>query len=272
MDLIMKIGNIEFRLDKPFVLIAGPCVIESYDMTMSIAEELKAICERLNIPLIFKASFDKANRSHFKSFRGLGFETGMHVLSEVKRIHQLPILTDVHEYTPLEQVAEVVDVLQIPAFLCRQTDFVINVSKLGKPVNIKKGQFMSPYHMRSVYDKAISTENQNIMVCERGFSFGYNDLIVDMRSLSIMGKYAPVIFDATHSVQTPGSGKETGGQRHFVPTLAKAAIATGICGLFMETHPDPDSALSDSATCWPLQSMETLLKELKDIDQLVKGI
>ncbi len=268
----MKVGEIEFRLDKPFVLIAGPCVIESEEMTMRIAKELKKICDRLKIQLIFKASFDKANRSSHKSFRGIGLDEGLRVLSEVKRQFKIPILTDIHDHKTIDEVAEVADVLQIPAFLCRQTDFIIGVCKTGKPVNIKKGQFMSPNHMRSVFDKALATGNENIMLCERGYSFGYGDLIVDMRSLAIMGKYAPVVFDATHSVQTPGTGRETGGQRHFVPTLAKAAVATGICGLFMETHPDPENALSDGETCWPLQSMEVLLSQLKGIDQLVKGL
>jgi 2-dehydro-3-deoxyphosphooctonate aldolase (KDO 8-P synthase) len=240
---------------------------------LDTAGVLKELTERLNIPFIFKSSFDKANRSSGGSFRGPGMEEGLRILSEVKRQLGLPVLTDVHEDTPLAEVAEVVDVLQTPAFLCRQTNFIINCASQRKPVNIKKGQFLSPWEMQNVVDKARSTGNEQIMVCERGFSFGYNNLVSDMRSLSVMrATGAPVVFDATHSVQLPGGkGLVSGGQREFVPVLARAAVGAGVSGLFMETHPDPDKALSDGPNAWPLKRMAALLETLQAIDQVVKS-
>jgi 2-dehydro-3-deoxyphosphooctonate aldolase (KDO 8-P synthase) len=269
----MQLLNFEVGPDKPFFLIAGPCVVESEGLILDTAGKLKELTGRLGIPFIFKSSFDKANRSSAKSFRGPGMEEGLRILSEVKRQLGLPVLTDVHEDTPFAEVAAVVDVLQTPAFLCRQTNFIINVSSHGRPVNIKKGQFLSPWEMQNVVDKARSTGNQQIMVCERGFSFGYNNLVSDMRSLSVMRQTgAPVVFDATHSVQLPGGkGHASGGQREFVPVLARAAVAAGISGLFMETHPDPDKALSDGPNAWPLARMEALLTTLKELDQAVKS-
>jgi len=259
--------------NQPFFLIAGPCVIESEQLVLDTAGALKELTERLNIPFIFKSSFDKANRSSRGSFRGPGMEEGLRILSEVKRQLRLPVLTDVHEDTPLAEVAEVVDVLQTPAFLCRQTNFIINCASQRKPVNIKKGQFLSPWEMQNVVDKARSTGNEQIMVCERGFSFGYNNLVSDMRSLSVMrATGAPVVFDATHSVQLPGGkGLVSGGQREFVPVLARAAVGAGVSGLFMETHPDPDKALSDGPNAWPLNRMAALLETLQAIDQVVKS-
>lgn len=269
----MKLLDFQAGYDQRFFLIAGPCVVESEGLTLDIAGKLQEISESLSIPLIFKASFDKANRSSVKSFRGPGQAEGLRVLSEVKRQLGLPILTDVHEDTPLSEVADVVDVLQTPAFLCRQTNFIVNVAAQGLPVNIKKGQFLSPWEMGNVVDKARSTGNDQIMVCERGFAFGYNNLISDMRSLAIMRETgAPVVFDATHSVQLPGGrGTSSGGQREFIPVLARAAIAVGIAGIFMETHPDPANALSDGPNAWPLDRMAELLRTLVEIDALVKA-
>jgi 2-dehydro-3-deoxyphosphooctonate aldolase (KDO 8-P synthase) len=259
--------------DQPFFLIAGPCVVESEGLVLDTAGKLKELTGRLGIPYIFKASYDKANRSSRSSFRGPGREEGLRILSEVKRQLKLPVLTDVHEDTPLAEVAEVADVLQTPAFLCRQTDFIVNVCSQRRPVNIKKGQFLSPWEMQNVVDKARSTGNPQIMVCERGFSFGYNNLVSDMRSLSVMrATGCPVVFDATHSVQLPGGkGNVSGGQREFVPVLARAAVAAGVAGIFMETHPDPDKALSDGPNAWPLARMSALLETLIDIDKAVKS-
>ncbi len=257
---------------QPFFLIAGPCVIESPALTQQIAGELKELTARLKIPFIFKASYDKANRSSGKSFRGPGIDAGLKVLADVRRAVGVPVLTDVHEDTPLNEVAAVVDVLQTPAFLCRQTNFIVNTASQGKPVNIKKGQFLSPWEMKNVVEKARSTGNQAIMVCERGFSFGYNNLVSDMRSLAIMRESgAPVVFDATHSVQLPGGqGSASGGQREHIPVLARAAVAAGIAGLFMETHPDPAQALSDGPNAWPLPRMAALLGVLVELDHAVK--
>ena len=257
---------------QPLFLIAGPCVIESPALTQEIAGELKELTQRLQVPFIFKASYDKANRSSAKSFRGPGIEAGLKVLEDVRRAVGVPVLTDVHEDTPLNEVAAVVDVLQTPAFLCRQTNFIVNTASQGKPVNIKKGQFLSPWEMKNVVDKARSTGNEHIMVCERGFSFGYNNLVSDMRSLAIMRESgAPVVFDATHSVQLPGGqGTASGGQREHIPVLARAAVAAGIAGLFMETHPDPAKALSDGPNAWPLGRMAALLTVLVELDRAVK--
>jgi 2-dehydro-3-deoxyphosphooctonate aldolase (KDO 8-P synthase) len=269
----MKLCGFEAGLDQPFFLIAGPCVIESEGLILETAQTLKDICAGLDVALIFKSSFDKANRSSSKSFRGPGMEQGLKILQKVKQELQLPVITDVHEDTPLDEVASVVDVLQTPAFLCRQTNFIQNVAKQGLPVNIKKGQFLSPWDMQNVVDKARETGNQSIMVCERGASFGYNNLVSDMRSLAVMrNTQAPVVFDATHSVQLPGGqGTSSGGQREFVPVLARAAVAAGVAGLFMETHPRPEEALSDGPNAWPLAHMESLLSVLKSIDQTVKS-
>jgi 2-dehydro-3-deoxyphosphooctonate aldolase (KDO 8-P synthase) len=269
----MKLAGQEVGVDRPFFLIAGPCVIESAALTEEIAGRLAEITTRLNIPFVFKASFDKANRSSAASFRGPGIAAGLKVLDAVRRAVGVPILTDVHEDTPLAEVAAVVDVLQTPAFLCRQTNFIINAASQGIPVNIKKGQFLSPGEMGNVVEKARSTGNDAIMVCERGFSFGYNNLVSDMRSLAIMrATGCPVVFDATHSVQLPGGqGSSSGGQREFVPLLARAAVAAGIAGLFMETHPDPAQALSDGPNAWPLARMESLLVTLKELDRAVKS-
>lgn len=268
----MKLLNFTVGLDRPFFLIAGPCVIESEQLALDTAGYLKEVTSRLGIPFIYKSSFDKANRSSIDSFRGPGLEKGLQILQKVKEQMHVPVLTDVHEDTPLAEVAAVVDVLQTPAFLCRQTNFILNVMQQGLPVNIKKGQFLAPLDMLNVVEKARSSGNQQIMVCERGVSFGYNNLVVDMRALEIMRQTgAPVVFDATHSVQLPGGlGKSTGGQREFIPALARAAVAVGIAGLFMETHPNPDQALSDGPNAWPLSEMEGLLKTLQAIDQVVK--
>ena len=268
----MKLHDFQVGPDQPLFLIAGPCVVESEGLTIEVAGKLKEISEKLSIPLIFKASFDKANRSSVKSFRGPGFAEGLRVLGEVQRQLGLLLLTDVHEDTPLDEVASVVDVLQTPAFLCRQTNFIVKVASQGKPVNIKKGQFLSPWEMTNVVEKARSTGNSDILVCERGFSFGYNNLVSDMRSLAVMRETGcPVVFDATHSVQLPGGqGAVSGGQREFVPVLARAAVAAGIAGLFMETHPNPDVALSDGPNAWPLDLMESLLTTLKELDGVVK--
>ena len=269
----MRLFNYTVDNDRPFFLIAGPCVVESEGLVLDTAGKLKELTERLGVPFIFKSSFDKANRSSKSSFRGPGMEEGLRILSEVKRQLGVPVLTDVHEDTPLKEVAAVVDVLQTPAFLCRQTNFILNVCSQNRPVNIKKGQFLSPWEMQNVVDKARSTGNEQIMVCERGFSFGYNNLVSDMRSLSVMRSTGcPVVFDATHSVQLPGGkGSASGGQREFVPVLARAAIAAGVAGVFMETHPDPEKALSDGPNAWPLDRMESLLTTLKELDRIVKS-
>jgi 2-dehydro-3-deoxyphosphooctonate aldolase (KDO 8-P synthase) len=268
----MQLAGHEVGPAQPFFLIAGPCVIESPALTEEVAGRLREITARLRIPFVFKASYDKANRSARGSFRGLGLEAGLKVLEAVRRAIGVPVLTDVHEDTPLGEVAAVVDVLQTPAFLCRQTNFIVNAAAQGKPVNIKKGQFLSPWEMQNVVDKARSTGNQQIMVCERGFSFGYNNLVSDMRSLAIMrATGCPVVFDATHSVQLPGGqGTASGGQREFIPVLARAAVAAGIAGLFMETHPRPEEALSDGPNAWPLARMEPLLTTLAQLDRAVK--
>ena len=268
----MKLCGFDVGLDKPLFLIAGPCVVESEQLQLDVAGKLKEITGRLGINFIFKSSFDKANRSSSQSFRGPGMEEGLRILAEVKRQIGVPVLTDVHEYTPMNEVAAVVDVLQTPAFLCRQTDFIQNVARAGKPVNIKKGQFLSPWDMKNVVDKAKAVGNDDIMVCERGASFGYNNLVSDMRSLSVMRDTAcPVVFDATHSVQLPGGqGTSSGGQREFVPVLARAAVAVGIAGLFAETHPNPAKALSDGPNAWPLDKMEALLATLLELDQVTK--
>jgi len=268
----MKLCGHEVGPDRPFFLIAGPCVVESEGLVLEVAGRMREITASLGIPYIFKASYDKANRSSGKSFRGPGLEEGLRILGEVKRQLGLPVLTDVHEDTPMAEVASVVDVLQTPAFLCRQTNFILNVASQGKPVNLKKGQFLSPWEMRNVVDKARSTGNPQVMVCERGFTFGYNNLIADMRSLAVMRETgAPVVFDATHSVQLPGGqGSASGGQREFVPVLARAAVAAGVSGVFMETHPDPAHALSDGPNAWPLDRMRSLLEVLKELDAAVK--
>ena len=268
----MNLCGFEVGLDKPFFLIAGPCVVESGQLQLDTAGTLKEITGRLGIPFIFKSSFDKANRTSSQSFRGLGMEEGLRILGEVKRQIGVPVLTDVHEYTPFDEVAEVVDVLQTPAFLCRQTDFIQKVARVGKPVNIKKGQFLSPWDMKNVVEKARAIGNDQILVCERGASFGYNNLVSDMRSLSVMRETGcPVVFDTTHSVQLPGGqGTKSGGQREFVPVLARAAVAVGVAGVFMETHPDPDKALSDGPNAWPLGKMEALLATLVELDVATK--
>ena len=268
----MKLAGFTVGADRPFFLIAGPCVIESEALIVEVAGRLRDMTATLGIPFIFKASFDKANRSSAGSFRGPGIDAGLKALQRVRQQIGVPVLTDVHEDTPLAEVAAVVDVLQTPAFLCRQTNFILNVAAQNKPVNIKKGQFLSPWEMQNVVDKARSTGNTQIMVCERGFSFGYNNLVSDMRSLAIMrGTGCPVVFDATHSVQLPGGqGTASGGQREFVPVLARAAIAAGIAGLFMETHPDPATALSDGPNAWPLDRMASLLSTLVELDLAVK--
>ena len=269
----MKLCGFEAGLERPFFLIAGPCVVESRELQMDVAGKLKEITGRLGIPFIFKSSYDKANRSSSKSFRGLGMEKGLEILGDVKRAIGVPVLTDVHEEDEVKTVAAVVDVLQTPAFLCRQTDFIRAAASAGKPVNIKKGQFLSPQEMKNVVDKAREASGRdNVLVCERGFSFGYNNLVSDMRSLAIMRDTGcPVVFDATHSVQLPGGqGTASGGQREFIPVLARAAVATGIAGLFMETHPDPSKALSDGPNAWPLGMMQSLLETLVELDRTVK--
>ena len=268
----MRLCGFEAGLEHPFFLIAGPCVIESEQLAIETAGNLKEICGRLAIPFIYKSSFDKANRSSGDSFRGAGMDEGLRILAEVKRQVGVPVLTDVHEDTDVQVVASVVDVLQTPAFLCRQTNFIHRVAAAGIPVNIKKGQFLSPWEMKNVVDKARATGNTQIMVCERGASFGYNNLVSDMRSLAVMRDTGcPVVFDATHSVQLPGGqGTTSGGQREFVPVLARAAVAVGVSGVFMETHPDPDKALSDGPNAWPLGKIEALLITLKELDAVTK--
>ena len=268
----MKLGAFDVGPDRPFFLIAGPCVIESEELVIEVAGRLRDMTATLGIPFIFKASFDKANRSSKTSFRGPGIDAGLKALGRVRKEIGVPVLTDVHEDTPIEEVAAVVDVLQTPAFLCRQTNFIVAAASQGRPVNIKKGQFLSPWEMQNVVDKARSTGNLQIMVCERGFSFGYNNLVSDMRSLAVMRSTGcPVVFDATHSVQLPGGrGDSSGGQREFVPVLARAAVAAGVAGIFMETHPDPAKALSDGPNAWPLDRMASLLSTLVQLDIAVK--
>jgi 2-dehydro-3-deoxyphosphooctonate aldolase (KDO 8-P synthase) len=271
----VKLINFNVGIDQPLFLIAGPCVIESEDMTLRVAEELKNVCIKLDVPFIFKSSFDKANRSSNSTFRGFGMEEGLRILEKVKAQFDLPVLTDIHTTDQVKPVSEIVDVLQTPAFLCRQTDFITAVAKSGRPVNIKKGQFLAPGDMTQVVNKAkeANGNKDNIMVCERGVSFGYNTLVSDMRSLSIMRETnCPVVFDATHSVQQPGGkGDRSGGQSEYVPLLARAAVASGISGVFMETHPNPKEALSDGPNAVPLEHMSELLGMLKDIDELVKS-
>ncbi len=268
----MKLCGFEAGLDRPLFLIAGPCVVESEQLAFDTAGRLKEITNRLGIPFIYKSSFDKANRSSAKSYRGPGLEEGLRILEAVRQQVGVPILTDVHEDTPLGEVADVVDVLQTPAFLCRQTNFIQNVASQGIPVNIKKGQFLAPWDMKNVVAKARDTGNDQIMVCERGVSFGYNTLVSDMRSLAVMRETGcPVVYDATHSVQQPGGlGEVSGGQREFVPVLARAAVAAGIAGIFMETHPEPERALSDGPNSWPLDRIQALLETLMTIDACVK--
>lgn len=270
----MKLCGFEVGLDKPFFLMAGPCVIESEQFALDTAGQLKEITSALNIPFIYKSSFDKANRTSLGSYRGPGMEEGLRILEEVKKQIGVPVVTDVHEDTPVEEVARVVDVMQTPAFLCRQTNFIQRVAQQNIPVNIKKGQFLSPWEMKNVSDKALATGNKQIMVCERGVSFGYNNLVSDMRSLAAMRDTGcPVVFDATHSVQLPGGGGTTSsGQRQYVPVLARAAVAAGVAGLFIETHPNPDIAPSDGPNMWPIGKLQDLLHTLKEIDSLVKKL
>ncbi|HXC59919.1 MAG TPA: 3-deoxy-8-phosphooctulonate synthase [Steroidobacteraceae bacterium] len=269
----MKLAGTVIGNSAPLFLIAGPCVIESRDLAQQVAGRMVEICKKLGLTYVFKASFDKANRSSSRSFRGPGLEQGMAVLEGVRRLFDVPVLTDVHEDTPVAEVAAVVDVLQTPAFLCRQTNFIQAVARCGRPVNIKKGQFLSPWEMPQVVEKARATGNTDIMVCERGFSFGYNNLVADMRSLAAMRSTGcPVVFDATHSVQLPGAqGQSSGGQREFIPVLARAAVGAGVAGLFMETHPEPEKALSDGPNAWPLARMESLLTTLVELDRIVKS-
>ncbi len=269
----MKLCGFDAGLDRPMFLIAGPCVVESMQLQLDVAGELKSICAGLGVPFIFKSSYDKANRTSASSFRGPGIDEGLHVLAEVRRQIGVPVLTDVHTEAEIPAAAEVVDVLQTPAFLCRQTDFIVAVASAGKPVNIKKGQFLAPDDMRHVVAKAKAASGaDNVLVCERGASFGYHNLVSDMRSLAIMrATGCPVVFDATHSVQLPGGqGSSSGGQREFVPVLARAAVAAGVAGVFMETHPQPDKALSDGPNAWPLSKMRALLATLVAIDATVK--
>ena len=269
----MRLAGFEVGSKAPLFLIAGPCVIESEALVMGMAERLKAITAGLEMPFVFKASFDKANRSSAASFRGPGLERGLRILERVRSELDVPVLTDVHEDTPLDEVAAVVDVLQTPALLCRQTDFIVAVASRGKPVNLKKGQFLAPWEMTNVVDKARAAGNDALLVCERGVSFGYNNLVVDMRSLAILrGTGCPVVFDATHAVQQPGArGTSSGGERQHVPVLARAAVAAGVAGLFMETHPDPDTALCDGPNAWPLDGVTALLEQLMAIDAVVKA-
>ncbi|MDR2215473.1 MAG: 3-deoxy-8-phosphooctulonate synthase [Nevskiaceae bacterium] len=269
----MKLAGVEIGNDQPLFVIAGPCVIESQALVEQVAGAMVELTQRLGVPYVFKASFDKANRSSAQSFRGPGIEKGLAVLESVRKRFNVPVLTDVHEDTPIGEVAAVVDVLQTPAFLCRQTNFIQSVARAGKPVNIKKGQFLSPWEMDNVVQKARAAGNSQVMVCERGFTFGYNNLVVDMRSLAVMRRTGcPVVFDATHSVQLPGGqGTASGGQREFVPVLARSAVAAGVAGVFMETHPDPEHALSDGPNAWPLQRMESLLTMLIELDRVIKA-
>ncbi|MEZ5452703.1 MAG: 3-deoxy-8-phosphooctulonate synthase [Thiothrix sp.] len=269
----MNLCGFEVGLEQPFFLICGPCAIETEKLAMETAAQLKDITSRLGIPFIYKSSFDKANRSSHNSARGVGLEAGLRILEQVKTEVGVPVLTDVHEDTPMDEVASVVDVLQTPAFLCRQTNFIQNVARAGRPVNIKKGQFLAPWDMGNVVEKARAVGNEQIMVCERGYTFGYNNLVSDMRGLAIMRETGcPVVFDATHSVQLPGGqGSCSGGQREHVPVLARAAVAAGIAGLFIESHPDPANAMSDGPNSWPLDRLEELLKTLTALDQVVKA-
>lgn len=269
----MKLCGFEVGLDRPFFLISGPCVVESEQLAIDTAGRLKDITDDLAIPFIYKSSFDKANRTSHESFRGLGVDEGLRILSEVKRQVGVPVLTDVHEDTDMDQVAGVVDVLQTPAFLCRQTNFITRVARAGKPVNIKKGQFLSPWDMKNVIDKARAAGNDSVMACERGASFGYGNLVSDMRALAIMREArCPIVFDGTHSVQLPGGqGTSSGGQREFVPVLTRAAVAVGVAGVFMESHPDPANALSDGPNAWPLDLMPQLLDTLKALDEVAKA-
>jgi 2-dehydro-3-deoxyphosphooctonate aldolase (KDO 8-P synthase) len=269
----MQLCHFQAGLDQPLFLIAGTCVIESQQLALDTAGQLQAICQRLGLAFIYKSSFDKANRSALGSYRGPGLEQGLRILAEVRSQLGVPVLTDVHEDSPLNEIAAVVDVLQTPAFLCRQTNFITAVASQGKPVNIKKGQFLAPWDMQNVVNKARATGNEQIMVCERGVSFGYNNLVSDMRALAVMRETGcPVVFDATHSVQLPGGqGSSSGGERRHVPVLARAAVAAGVAGLFMETHPDPDQALSDGPNSWPLGRMAELLETLVELDRLVKA-
>ena len=269
----MDLCGFKVGLQQPLFLIAGNCVIENEKTTLQTAETLVAMADRLHLPLIYKSSFDKANRSSSTSYRGPGIEQGLRLLEQVRKEYNVPVLTDVHEDTPVDEVASVVDVLQTPAFLCRQTNFIQRVCSAGKPVNIKKGQFMAPEDMRNVVDKAFETGNRNILLCERGVSFGYRTLVSDMRGLAIMRETdCPVVFDATHSVQQPGGlGSASGGQRQFIPVLARAAVAAGVAGLFMETHPDPDNALSDGPNAWPLDQMESLVGTLVELDAVTRS-
>lgn len=269
----MKLCNFEVGLQHPLFLMAGPCVVESLDLAQETAGRLKEIAEKYNVPFIYKSSFDKANRTSESSFRGLGIDKGLQILQAVKQEFGVPIVTDVHEDSPLEEVAEVADVLQTPAFLCRQTNYIQRVASVGRPVNIKKGQFLSPGDMKHVVEKVRAVGNDQIMVCERGVSFGYGNLVSDMRSLAVMRETGcPVVFDATHSVQLPGGqGATSGGQREFVPVLARAAVAVGVSGVFMETHPDPSVAKSDGPNAWPLDKMEALLSDLIALDRVVKA-
>jgi 2-dehydro-3-deoxyphosphooctonate aldolase (KDO 8-P synthase) len=269
----MKLCGFKVGPDRPLFLIAGPCVVEGEGLTLEIAGQLKELTSELGVPFVFKASYDKANRSSRESYRGPGIEEGLRILGEVRRQAGVPVLTDVHEDSPLGEVASVVDVLQTPAFLCRQTNFIVRACSQDRPVNIKKGQFLSPWEMGNVIDKAKSTGNDQVMACERGFSFGYNNLVADMRALAVMrGFGVPVVFDATHSVQLPGAkGSASGGQREFVPVLARSAVAAGVSGLFMETHPKPEKALSDGPNAWPLAHMRPLLETLLEIDRVVKA-
>ncbi len=269
----MKILDFDAGIDHPLFLIAGPCAIENESLVMEVATAMKKITEELGIPYIFKASFDKANRSSASSYRGPGMEDGLKILQKVRDELGVPVLTDVHEDTAMDEVADVVDIIQTPAFLCRQTNFIQRVAKAGKPVNIKKGQFLAPWDMKHVVDKAKATGNQHIMVCERGASFGYNNLVSDMRGLAVMRETGcPVVYDATHSVQLPGGlGSSSGGQREHIPVLARAAVAAGVSGLFMETHPRPEEALSDGPNSWPLHKMKSLLQTLVALDRVVKS-
>ncbi|HET7588458.1 MAG TPA: 3-deoxy-8-phosphooctulonate synthase [Gammaproteobacteria bacterium] len=269
----MKLGTFEVGLDQPFFLIAGPDTLESEQLALDVAGTLAEVTQRLGIPYVFKGSFDKANRSSGESYRGPGIDAGLKILAKVREQAGVLVLTDVHEYTPVDEVAAVVDVIQTPAFLCRQTDFIQNVARQGKPVNIKKGQFMAPWEMANVADKARAAGNDDIMLCERGFSFGYNNLVVDMRGLAAMrASGCPVVFDATHSVQLPGGqGASSGGERQHISVLARAAVAAGVSGVFMETHPNPDKALCDGPNSWPLAKMEALLETLKTIDVAIKA-
>lgn len=269
----IEVAEVRIGGDSPLAVIAGPCVIESRDLCLQVAETVKDICTRLGLGFLFKASFDKANRSSLASFRGPGLEKGLEILEEVRRRVEVPVLTDIHEAHQAEAVAKVVDVLQIPAFLCRQTDLVVSAARTGKVVNVKKGQFLAPWDMKNVVEKVTATGNRRLLLTERGTSFGYNTLVVDLRSLAILRTFGfPVVFDATHSVQVPGGlGHASGGQREFVPLLSRAAAATGVDALFLEVHPDPDRALSDGPNMWPLHRLEALLSQIRDLHALARA-